>query len=150
MVFMNFTVSGIGIFMAVKLDEVFPVWPHREERIYLDGALAHPDRPDRHDNTDGYADRAGLKGRARKWFGWTLIIMANLAFAAVTEIFSMTRMFVNEGAQQPIVNWTMLLADIGLATVLIALGLVMVLAIGRSVPRPRVGGRRNWARNVNA
>lgn len=124
MVFMNFTVSGIGIFMAVKLDEIFRVWPHREERITLTGhwhilasliatiILMY------------YADRAGLKGRARKWFGWTLIIMSNLAFAAVT-VFSMKRLFVSEGAQQPIVNWTMLLADIGLATVLIALGIFM-------------------------
>ena len=37
MVFMNFTVSGVGIFMAVKLDEIFRVWPHREERITLTG-----------------------------------------------------------------------------------------------------------------
>ena len=37
MVFMNFTVSGIGIFMAVKLDEIFRVWPAREERITLTG-----------------------------------------------------------------------------------------------------------------
>jgi hypothetical protein len=37
MVFMNFTVSGIGIFMAVKLDEIFRLWPAREERIELTG-----------------------------------------------------------------------------------------------------------------
>src|SRR5512139_2825561 len=33
MVFMNFTVSGSGIFMAVRLDEIFGLWPAREERI---------------------------------------------------------------------------------------------------------------------
>jgi hypothetical protein len=142
MVFMNFTVSGIGIFMAVKLDEIFRVWPHREERITLTGhwhilasliatiILMY------------YADRAGLKGRARKWFGWTLIIMSNLAFAAVT-VFSMKRLFVSEGAQQPIVNWTMLLADIGLATVLIALGIFMVW---RLVDLFRARGR--WTREL--
>ena len=37
MVFMNFTVSGVGIFMAVKLDEIIRVWPWREERIVLTG-----------------------------------------------------------------------------------------------------------------
>jgi len=37
MVFMNFTVSGVGIFMAIKLEEIFRVWPHREERITLTG-----------------------------------------------------------------------------------------------------------------
>jgi len=34
---MNFTVSGVGIFMAVKLDEIIRVWPWREERIVLTG-----------------------------------------------------------------------------------------------------------------
>jgi len=34
---MNFTVSGVGLFMAAKLDELFRVWPHREERIVLTG-----------------------------------------------------------------------------------------------------------------
>ena len=37
MLFMNFTTSGIGIFMAIKLDEIFRVWPAREERIELTG-----------------------------------------------------------------------------------------------------------------
>src|SRR5512139_2885302 len=37
MLFMNFTTSGIGIFMAVKLDEIFRIWPAREERIELTG-----------------------------------------------------------------------------------------------------------------
>src|SRR5512139_413747 len=31
MLFMNFTTSGIGIFMAIRLDEIFRVWPAREE-----------------------------------------------------------------------------------------------------------------------
>ena len=37
MVYMNLTVSGVGIFMAVKLDEIFRAWPAREERISLSG-----------------------------------------------------------------------------------------------------------------
>ena len=125
MVFMNFTVSGVGIFMAVKLDEIFRVWPHREERITLTGhwhilagliatiILFY------------YADLSGLKGKARRWFGWTLIVMSDLAFGAVT-VFSMKRLFVTEAAQQGLVNWTMLLADLGLALVLVALAVFML------------------------
>jgi hypothetical protein len=125
MVFMNFTVSGVGIFMAAKLTEIFRVWPHREERITLTGhwhilasliatiILMY------------YADMAGLKGKARRWFGWMLIVMSNLAFASVT-VFSMKRLFVSEAAQQPVVNWTMLLVDIGLATVLVVLAALMI------------------------
>ena len=125
MVFMNFTVSGIGIFMAVKLDEIFRVWPHREERIILTGhwhilsgiiatiILLY------------YADLAGLKGRLRQWFGWTVIIASDLAFAAVT-IFSMKRLFVAESEQQNLVNWTMLLADFGLALVLLVLAIFLI------------------------
>ena len=73
--------------MAVRLDEIFRVWPAREERIVLTGhwhilsgiiatiILLY------------YADLAGLKDRARKIFGWSVIIFSDLAFAAVT-IFS--------------------------------------------------------------
>lgn len=125
MVFMNFTVSGVGIFMAVKLDEIFRVWPHREERIVLTGhwhilsgiiatiILLY------------YADLAGLRGRARRWFGWLMILATDLAFGAVT-VFEMKRLFVSESAQQPLVNWTMLLADLGLATTLTALAVFMI------------------------
>ncbi len=125
MVFMNFTVSFVGIFMAAKLDDIFRVWPHRDERIILTGhwhilaaiiatiILLY------------YADLAGMKGRARKIFGWSVIIFSNLAFAAAT-IFSMKRLFVSESAQQPLVNWTMLLVDLGLALVLVALAMLMV------------------------
>ena len=125
MVFMNFTVSGVGIFMAIRLDEIFRVWPAREERITLTGhwhilsgiiatiILLY------------YADLAGLKGKARKWFGWTVIIMSDLAFAAVT-FFSMKRLFVSESAQQPLVNWTMFLADLGLALVLVVLAVFLL------------------------
>jgi hypothetical protein len=115
----------VGIFMAAKLDEIFRVWPHRDERVILTGhwhilaaliatiILLY------------YADLAGLKGRARKIFGWSVIIFSDLAFAAIT-IFSMKRLFVSESAQQPLVNWTMLLADMGLALVLVALAILMI------------------------
>ncbi len=125
MVYMNFTVSGVGIFMAVKLDEIFRVWPAREERIALTGhwhilsgiiatiILLY------------YADMAGLKGRIRQWFGWLVIIGSDIAFGAVT-VFEMKRLFVSESAQQPLVNWTMALADLGLALVLTVLAVLMV------------------------
>ncbi len=125
MVFMNFVVSGVGIFLAINLTRIIRVWPHREERITLTGhwhilaaliatiILLY------------FADLSGLKGKARKWFGWMVIIMSDLAFAAVT-VFSMKRLFVSEANQQNLVNWTMLLTDIGLATVLIVLAIFML------------------------
>jgi hypothetical protein len=125
MVFMNFTVSFVGLFMAAKLTDIFRVWPHREERIILTGhwhilagliatiILLY------------YADLSGLKGKARKWFGWAVILMSDLGFGAVT-VFSMKRLFVSEAEQQGIVNWTMLLADIGMATVLVALAIFLL------------------------
>jgi uncharacterized membrane protein YfcA len=125
MVFMNFTVSGVGIFMAVKLDEIFRVWPHREERIILTGHWHILSGLIATIILFYYADLAGLKGRARKWFGWLVIIGSDLAFGAVT-VFSMKRLFVTESDQQGLVNWTMLLADIGLALVLTVLALLMI------------------------
>lgn len=125
MVFMNFTVSGVGIFMAVKLDEIFRVWPHREERITLTGHWHILAALIATIILFYYADLSGLKGRARRWFGWTVIIMSNLAFGAVT-VFSMKRLFISEIEQQGLVNWTMLLTDIGLALVLTALALFML------------------------
>jgi hypothetical protein len=125
MVFMNFTVSGVGIFMAVKLDEIFRVWPHREERIILTGhwhilsgliatiILLY------------FADLSGLKGSARQWFGWSLLLGSDLAFGAVT-VFSMKRLFIEPSAQQAVVNWTMVLTDIGLAGVLVILAIFLL------------------------
>ncbi|MBN1449564.1 MAG: hypothetical protein JW963_00990 [Anaerolineales bacterium] len=125
MVFMNFTVSGVGIFMAVKLDEIFRVWPHREERITLTGhwhilaalvatiILMY------------FADLSGLKGKARKWFGWLLIILSDVAFGSAT-IFSMKRLFVDEINQQSLVNTLMLLMDLGLGIILVALAIFLI------------------------
>jgi hypothetical protein len=125
MVFMNFTVSGVGIFMAVKLDEIFRVWPHREERIVLTGHWHILSAIIATIILLYYADLAGLKGKIRKIFGWSVIIFSDLAFAAAT-IFSIKRLIVSESAQQPLVNWTMLLVDLGLAMVLVALALLMI------------------------
>lgn len=125
MVFMNFNVSFVGIFVAVKLDEIFRVWPARDERIILTGHWHVLSSIIATIILFYYADLAGLKGKARQWFGWSVIIFSDLAFGAVT-VFELKRLFVSEANQQPIVNWTMLLADIGLAAVLVALALLMI------------------------
>ena len=125
MVFMNFTVSGVGIFMAAKLDEIFRVWPHRDERVTLTGHWHILAAIIATIILFYFADLSGLKGKARKWFGWSVIIMSDLAFASVT-LFSMKRLFVDEIAQQGIVNWTTLLADVGLGVVLVALAVFML------------------------
>ncbi len=125
MVFMNFTVSFVGIFVAVKLTEIFRVWPLRDERLILTGhwhilsgiiatiILLY------------YADMIDLRGRVRQWFGWAVILGSDLAFGAVT-VFEMKRLFVSEANQQPVVDWTMLLADAGIVVVLLALAGLMI------------------------
>ncbi|MEA3288167.1 MAG: hypothetical protein U9Q77_12440 [Candidatus Marinimicrobia bacterium] len=121
MVFMNFTVSGVGIFMAIKLDEIFRVWPAREERVTLTGHWHILAAIVATIIIMYYVDISGIKGKARKWFGWTLIIGSDLAFAAAT-IFSMKRLFVTEYYEQPLVNMTMLATDFGLGAILIIVG----------------------------
>jgi len=125
MVFMNFNVSFVGIFVAVKLDEIFRVWPARDERVILTGHWHVLSGIIATIILFYYADLAGLKGKARKWFGWVLIIFSDLAFASAT-IFEMKRLFVTESAQQALVNGVMLTMDIGLAIVLVALALLMI------------------------
>ncbi len=119
MVFMNFTVSGIGIFMAVKLDEIFRVWPAREERITLTGHWHILAALIATIIIMYYVDISGIKGKARKWFGWILLIGSDIAFASMT-IFSMKRLFIeDEAAQQGLMDTTMLLADFGLGAILV-------------------------------
>jgi uncharacterized membrane protein len=125
MVFMNFNVSFIGIFIAVKLDEIFRVWPARDERIILTGHWHVLSAIIATIILFLYADLAGLKGKARKWFGWLLIIFSDIAFASTT-IFAMKRLFVTEAEQQPVVNLTMLLIEIGLGVVLVVLAMLMI------------------------
>jgi len=71
-----------------------------------------------------YADLAGIKGKARKWFGWLVIIFSDIAFGAVT-IYEMKRLIVSEGTQQPLVNQAVLAGDIGIITLLAALAALM-------------------------
>ena len=72
-----------------------------------------------------YADLAGLKGKARKWFGWSVIIFSDVAFGAVT-IYEMRRLIISEGEQQPLVNRAVLAGDIGVIMLLLALAALMV------------------------
>ena len=125
MVFMNFTTSGIGIMMAVKLDEIFRLWPAREERIELTGhwhilsgiiatiILLY------------FGDMIGLQGKRRRWYGWSIILLSDLAFGAVT-IFEIKRLFITEATQQPLVNTLMLLADIGLGMLMVLLAILLI------------------------
>lgn len=125
MVFMNFTVSGIGIMMAVKLDEIFRVWPAREERIELTGHWHVLSAIIATIILLYYGDMLGFKGRLRQFYGWAIIIFSDLAFASVT-IYEMKRLFVSEAMQQPVVNTVMLTMELGLGALLVILALVMI------------------------
>jgi len=124
MVFMNFTVSGVGLFMAARLEQIFRVWPAREERITLSGHWHILAALIATIIIMYYADLSGMKGKVRKWFGWILIIASDIAFGSAT-IFSMKRLFVDASNQQGTVNTTMLLMDFGLGIILVMFALFM-------------------------
>ncbi|MEN8255113.1 MAG: SUMF1/EgtB/PvdO family nonheme iron enzyme [Verrucomicrobiota bacterium] len=131
MVFMNFCVSGVGIFMAIKLEDIFRAIPFREERITLTGhwhilsvltgtiVLFYI-----------MSELFPLKGKVRKLFGWGVILSSDLAFAMVT-LFSLKRLWVTEEGQQPFVDFTMLTAETGLGILEILLAIFMVLLLFR-------------------
>ena len=125
MLFMNFTTSGIGIFMAVRLDEIFRVWPAREERIELTGHWHALSAIIATIILMYFGDMIGLKGRLRQLYGWLIIIFSDIALAAVT-VFEMKRLFISEAVQQPLVNFLMYAIDIGLGLLLLLLAIVLV------------------------
>jgi hypothetical protein len=125
MLFMNFTTSGIGIFMAVRLDEIFRVWPAREERIELTGHWHALSAIIATIILLYYGDMIGLKGKIRQWYGWGIIILSDIALASVT-VFEMKRLFITEALQQPLVNMLMYAIDFGLGLLLVLLACVMV------------------------
>jgi hypothetical protein len=125
MLFMNFTTSGIGIFMAIRLDEIFRVWPAREERIELTGHWHVLSAIIATIILLYYGDMIGLKGKIRQWYGWGIIVLSDIAFAAVT-VFEMKRLFISEAEQQPLVNALMYAIDFGLGLLLALLAVVMV------------------------
>jgi hypothetical protein len=125
MLFMNFTTSGIGIFMAIKLDEIFRVWPAREERIELTGHWHALSAIIATIILMYYGDMLGLKGRVRQLYGWSIIFLSDIALGAVT-VFEMKRLFISEAEQQPLVNLLMYMIDFGLGMLLVLLAIVMV------------------------
>ncbi|MCE7906016.1 MAG: hypothetical protein DYG87_09485 [Anaerolineae bacterium CFX3] len=125
MLFMNFTTSGIGIFMAIRLDEVFRLWPAREERIELTGHWHALSAIVATIILMYYGDMLGLKGKVRQVYGWALIFLSDIALGSVT-IFEMKRLFIEEAVQQPLVNWLMYAIDFGLGMLLVLLAIVMV------------------------
>lgn len=125
MLFMNFTTSGIGIFMAVRLDEIFRVWPAREERIELTGHWHALSAIVATIILLYYGDIVGLKGKWRQIYGWGIIIASDIALAAVT-IFEMKRLFISEAEQQPLVNGLMYAMDFGLGLLLVLLAGMLV------------------------
>jgi len=125
MLFMNFTTSGIGIFMAIRLDEIFRVWPAREERIELTGHWHALSAIIATIILMYYGDMLGLKGKVRQLYGWGIIIFSDIALAAVT-VFEMKRLFISEATQQPLVNVLMYAIDFGLGMLLVLLAVVMV------------------------
>jgi hypothetical protein len=125
MLFMNFTTSGIGIFMAIRLEEIFRVWPAREERIELTGHWHALSAIIATIILMYYGDMLGLKGKVRQLYGWALIFFSDIALGAVT-VFEMKRLFIEEAVQQPLVNTLMYMIDFGLGFLLILLAIVMV------------------------
>ncbi|MBM3152048.1 MAG: hypothetical protein FJZ96_07585 [Chloroflexi bacterium] len=125
MVFMNFTVSGIGIFYAIRLDEIFRMWSHRDERIELTGHWHVLSAIIATIILLYYGDMIGLKGKIRKLYGWGIILLSDLAFGAVT-IFEIKRLFIDEAVQQPLVNTLMYLMDFGLGMLLVILAMLLI------------------------
>jgi hypothetical protein len=125
MLFMNFTTSGIGIFMAIKLDDIFRLWPAREERIELTGHWHALSAIIATIILMYYGDMLGLKGKVRQLYGWGLIFLSDIALGAVT-VFEMKRLFIDEATQQPLVNTLMYMIDFGLGMLLVLLAVVMV------------------------
>jgi len=143
MLYMNFTTSGIGIFMAIRLDEIFRVWPAREERIELTGHWHALSAIIATIILFYYGDMIGLKGKIRQIYGWAIIFFSDLALAGVT-IFEMKRLFITEAEQQPLVNGLMYAIDFGLGLLLVLLATVMVW---RLVDLFKKKGR--WAEEVD-
>ncbi len=124
MVFMNFCVTFVGIFMAIKLEDLIRVWPARDERIMLTSHWHILSAIIASIILLRLAEQTGLKGKVRQWFGWVVIVGSDVAFGAVT-VFALKRLFVAEQAQQPLVDTTMILADIGLVLVLLMTGALL-------------------------
>jgi len=142
MIYMNLVVTGPGLFMAARLEKVFRVWPLREERIILTGHWHILSAVIATIILLYYVDMIGLRGRLRAWFAWLIVAGSDLAFAAIM-VFALKRLFVNEAGQQRLVDWTILLADMGLILVLVVLAALM---LWRLVDLFRARGR--WSQEL--
>lgn len=139
MVFMNFCVSGVGLFMAMKLEKIMRVIPFREERITLTGhwhILAA---------LTGtiilfyiMSEIFPIKGLVRKFVGWGIILASDVAFAMIT-LFSLKRIWVSEENQQPLVDFYMFFSEFGLGLLEIILGIYMVWLLIRFI-RKKIDG----------
>jgi hypothetical protein len=125
MIYMNFVVTFVGLFMAANLESIMRHWPARDERVTLTGHWHILSAVIASIILLRLADMTGLKGKIRQSFGWAVIVGSDLAFLAAV-LFALKRLFVTESGQQPLVNATMVLIDIGLAVVIIALGALMI------------------------
>ena len=143
MVFMNFNVSGVGLFMAAKLEDIMRVWPAREERITLSGHWHILATIVASIILMYYADRVGLKGRVRQWFGWILIIGSDLAFASAT-LFSVKRLGVSEFGQQSFVDAVMVTLEIGLG---LTLGVLFIFLLWRLIDLLKANG--SWKKDLD-
>ena len=131
--------------MAIRLDEIFRVWPAREERIELTGHWHVLSAIIATIILLYYGDMINLKGRVRQIYGWSLIILSNIAFAAVT-IFEMKRLFITEAVQQPLVNILMYAIDFGLGMLLVLLAIVMVWRLS-DLFKKKDDGLKKWIKN---
>jgi hypothetical protein len=125
MVYMNFVVTFVGLFMAANLEDIMRWWPARDERTTLTGHWHILSAIIASIILLRLADLSGLKGKIRKSFGWVVIVGTDLAFFAAV-LFALKRLFVTESGQQPLVDTSMVLIDIGLAAVIIVLGALMI------------------------
>lgn len=125
MVYMNFVTTFIGLFMAARLDKLIRTWDAREERVILTGHWHVLSALVATILLFYYADMAGLKGKARSWFAWPLIVASNLAFFGAA-LYETRRLYVTEAVQEQFTNTAVLFMDAGLATVIIMLALFML------------------------
>jgi len=124
MMYMNVVVTAPGVFMAIKLD-MLRDWLLREERIGLVGHWHVLSAIIATILLLYYADVVGLKGKIRKWYGWTMVVASDIAFAAAT-LFYTKRIYVTESQQQPLVNAVMWTLDIALFLVLVIVAALFV------------------------
>ncbi|MBL7022691.1 MAG: SUMF1/EgtB/PvdO family nonheme iron enzyme [Candidatus Marinimicrobia bacterium] len=125
--------------MAIKLEKIFRVIPFREERITLTGhwhilaaltgtiVLMYL-----------MSEVFPLKGKVRKFAGWSIIIGSDIAFAMVT-LFSLKRLWVTEEVQEPLVKTYMIFAEIGLGILEVTLGAYLLWLLIKLIKNKLVG-----------